>query len=168
MEGSPKRTRETVRPACRRTCSASQISKRLRHCPDLPRVFCCLLSVVSLGVCILVHYRTSDLQTRVSHLEEERQVYSAWFSMDQMEPAIFNRVDQLLTEKLKAHLPKVRAARGVPGGCMCPPGPPGEKGRHGRRGVPVWPTSVKYWDKDVETNPLPKAAKSWDRGIQFG
>lgn len=125
-----------MRPAFRRTCNASQISKRLRHCPDLPRVFCCLLSVVSLGVCILVHYRTSELQTRVSHLEEERQVYSAWFSMDQMEPAIFNRVDQLLTEKLKAHLPKVRAARGVPSGCTCPPGPPGEKGRHGRRGTP--------------------------------
>ncbi|XP_069744166.1 collagen alpha-1(XXIII) chain-like [Narcine bancroftii] len=135
MEGSTKRTRETVRPSFRRTCAASQISKRLRHCPDLSRIFCCLLSVMSLGVCILVHCRTSDLQTRVSHLEEERQVYSAWFSMDQMEPAIFNRVDQLLNEKLKAHLPKVRAARGVPGGCTCPPGPPGEKGRHGRRGV---------------------------------
>lgn len=28
----------------------------------------------------------------------------------------------LIPQKLKAHLPKVRAARGVPSGCTCPPG----------------------------------------------
>ncbi|XP_067876406.1 collagen alpha-1(XIII) chain-like [Heterodontus francisci] len=122
MEGSPKSTREATRPAFRRSCKASQISKCWRHCPDISGVVCCLLSIVSLGFCILVHYRTSDLQTRVSYLEEERQVLSAWLSMDQMEPTIFNRVDQLVDEKLKARLPKMRTHRSVPGGCMCPPG----------------------------------------------
>uniref|UniRef100_UPI00398F351E collagen alpha-1(XXIII) chain-like n=1 Tax=Pristiophorus japonicus TaxID=55135 RepID=UPI00398F351E len=131
MEGSGK----WPSPACRRTCKASQTAKRWRHWPDCSGLVCCLLSVASLGFCTLLQYRTSDLQTRVSHLEEERQVLSAWLSMDQMEPAIFNKVDQLLNEKLKARLPRMRTARSVLGACVCPPGPPGDKGRHGRRGV---------------------------------
>ncbi|KAJ8418282.1 hypothetical protein AAFF_G00139910 [Aldrovandia affinis] len=66
---------------------------------------------------------TSDLQSRVLNLEKERHTQlSAWLSLDQVEPIIIGRLDQILEEKLAARLPRVREAREVPHSCVCPPG----------------------------------------------
>ncbi|KAJ8250615.1 hypothetical protein COCON_G00225370 [Conger conger] len=46
---------------------------------------------------------------------------SAWLSLDQVEPIIIGRLDQILEEKLAARLPKVREAREAPHSCVCPP-----------------------------------------------
>ncbi|KYO42460.1 hypothetical protein Y1Q_0022291 [Alligator mississippiensis] len=66
---------------------------------------------------------TSDLQSRVSHLEADRSSQlPAWLSADQMETAILGRVDQLLEEKLKFSLPRHREVRETHQRCNCPAG----------------------------------------------
>lgn len=57
------------------------------------------VSLLSLVLSLLLYFRTSDLQSRVSHLEADRSTQlPAWLSADQMETAILGRVDQLLAE----------------------------------------------------------------------
>ncbi|OWK56061.1 hypothetical protein RLOC_00014380 [Lonchura striata] len=83
------------------------------------------VSLLSLVLSLLLYFRTSDLQSRVSHLEADRPTQlPAWLSADQMETAILGRVDQLLNEKLKFHLPRHREVRDTYQRCNCPAGPP--------------------------------------------
>lgn len=58
------------------------------------------ISLLSLVLSLLLYFRTSDLQSRVSHLEADRStpLPAACLSADQMETAILGRVDQLLAE----------------------------------------------------------------------
>ncbi|XP_053305901.1 collagen alpha-1(XIII) chain-like [Spea bombifrons] len=109
-----------------------------RKCSRFPALLGCgfaMVSVFSLVLSLLVHFRTSDLQSRVSHLEKQRYTQlSALVSTDQMEAAILGRVDQLLEEKLKSHIPKLREARDTSIKCLCPPGPPGARGKRGHNG----------------------------------
>ncbi|RMB93210.1 hypothetical protein DUI87_30332 [Hirundo rustica rustica] len=90
------------------------------------------ISLLSLVLSLLLYFRTSDLQSRVSHLEADRPTQlPAWLSADQMETAILGRVDQLLNEKLKFHLPRHREVRDTHQRCNCPAGPPGAPGEAG-------------------------------------
>ncbi|XP_068807299.1 collagen alpha-1(XIII) chain-like [Struthio camelus] len=84
------------------------------------------VSLLSLVLSLLLYFRTSDLQSRVSRLEADGPApqLPAWLSADQMEAAILGRVDQLLDEKLKFHLPRHREVRDVHQRCNCPAGPP--------------------------------------------
>ncbi|XP_056386668.1 collagen alpha-1(XIII) chain-like [Hyla sarda] len=97
-----------------------------RKCSRFPALLACgftLLSGFSLVLSLLVLCRTSDLQSRVSDLEKFRYTHlSALVSADQMETAILGRVDQLLEEKLKSHLPRLREVRETSVKCLCPPG----------------------------------------------
>lgn len=57
------------------------------------------VSLLSLVLSLLLYFRTSDLQSRVSDLEADRSTpVPACLSADQMETAILGRVDQLLAE----------------------------------------------------------------------
>ncbi|KAM4034444.1 uncharacterized protein ACNLHF_021070 [Anomaloglossus baeobatrachus] len=109
-------------------------------CSRFPALLGCgfaLLSVFSLALSLMVLCRTSDLQSRVSDLEKFRYTHlSALASADQMETAILGRVDQLLEEKLKSHLPRLREVRDTSVKCLCPPGPPGARGKRGQNGEP--------------------------------
>ncbi|KAG7462541.1 hypothetical protein MATL_G00185880 [Megalops atlanticus] len=108
-----------------RTCTEHPCKKRvLRNWKDLSGIaVCSALSLLSFGVCILVYLKTSELQSRVINLEKERDTQlSAWLSLDQVEPLIVGRLDQILEEKLAARLPRVREAREAPPSCVCPPG----------------------------------------------
>ncbi|XP_063020350.1 collagen alpha-1(XIII) chain-like [Melospiza melodia melodia] len=79
------------------------------------------VSLLSLVLSLLLYFRTSELQSRVSHLEADRPTQlPAWLSADQMETAILGRVDQLLNEKLKFHLPRHREVRDTHQRCNCP------------------------------------------------
>ncbi|XP_059333670.1 collagen alpha-1(XIII) chain-like [Ammospiza nelsoni] len=83
------------------------------------------VSLLSLVLSLLLYFRTSELQSRVSHLEADRPTQlPAWLSADQMETAILGRVDQLLNEKLKFHLPRHREVRDTHQRCNCPAGVP--------------------------------------------
>lgn len=110
----------------RRTQSKKQqsSSKQWRDWRDLCAVTVCIaVSVLCLGVCVVVFVRTSELQSRIVSLEQQQ--LSAWMlSVEQVEPVILGRLDQILEEKLAARLPKTREAREAPHSCMCPPGPP--------------------------------------------
>ncbi|XP_051778471.1 collagen alpha-1(XXV) chain-like [Erpetoichthys calabaricus] len=122
------------------TCNAYLCHKRIsRSCRDMPAViFSCTLSFITLGFCILVCLRTSDLQSRVLNFERERDTHlSAWISLDQIEPIILGRLEQLMEEKLSARLPRIRDTRDAPHSCVCPPGPPGARGKRGRNGDPA-------------------------------
>ena len=87
-----------------RTCSSVQhpCKKPLwRNWKDLSGIAICItLSLFSLGVCILVVLRTSELQSRIVSLEKQRDTQlSAWMYMEQqVEPVILGRLDQILEE----------------------------------------------------------------------
>ncbi|OCT71925.1 hypothetical protein XELAEV_18034902mg, partial [Xenopus laevis] len=95
-------------------------------CSRTPALLGCgvaLMSVSSLAFSLLLYLSTSALQSRVSVLEKQRVAQlSAIVSTDQMEAAILGRVDQLLEEKLKSHLPRLREVRDTSAKCFCPPG----------------------------------------------
>ncbi|XP_064172869.1 collagen alpha-1(XXIII) chain-like [Anguilla rostrata] len=122
-----------------RTCTEHPCKKRFwKNCKDLSGIaVCSALSLLSFGVCVLVYLKTAELQSKVFNLEKERDTQlSAWLSLDQVEPILIGRLDQILEEKLAARLPKVREAREAPHSCVCPPGPPGSRGKRGRNGDP--------------------------------
>ncbi|KAJ7324247.1 hypothetical protein JRQ81_017267, partial [Phrynocephalus forsythii] len=79
------------------------------------------VSFLSLVLSLLLYFRTSDLQSRVSHLEADRSApLPACLSADQMETAILGRVDQLLAERLHLDLPRHRESRDIHQRCNCP------------------------------------------------
>ncbi|XP_063819301.1 collagen alpha-1(XIII) chain-like [Pseudophryne corroboree] len=122
-----------------RSCNVTPCrTEDCRKCSWFPALLGCgfaVVSVFSLVLSLLVFSRTSDLQSRVSDLEKQQYTQlSALVSADQMETAILGRVDQLLEEKLKSHLPRLREARDTSVKCLCPPGPPGARGKRGHNG----------------------------------
>nr|XP_054359299.1 collagen alpha-1(XIII) chain-like [Pongo pygmaeus] len=72
------------------------------------------LTLCSLALSLLAHFRTAELQARVLRLEAER-------GEQQMETAILGRVNQLLDEKWKLHSRRRREAPKTSPGCNCPP-----------------------------------------------
>ncbi|KAL7890060.1 hypothetical protein AOLI_G00023180 [Acnodon oligacanthus] len=81
------------------------------------------LSLVAFGICVLVYLRTSELQSRVLSLEKQRDPeLSGWISLEQVEPILLSRLDQMLEEKLASRLPKTRETREAAHSCLCPPG----------------------------------------------
>ncbi|XP_078007717.1 collagen alpha-1(XIII) chain-like [Phascolarctos cinereus] len=99
--------------------------------PPLPRS-CALLggvSLFSLALSLLVHFRSAELQSRLGRLEAEQRrpppqqppQPPAWLAAHQMEEAILGRVNQLLEEKLKLHLTRRREPRDTSLRCNCPP-----------------------------------------------
>ncbi|KAA0717701.1 hypothetical protein E1301_Tti014522 [Triplophysa tibetana] len=108
-----------------RTCVEHPCQKRLwTSRKDLCGIFVCIaLCLISFGFCVLLYLKTSELQTRVLSLENERDPrVSSWISLEQVEPVLWSRLDTILDEKLAARLPKVRTARDAPHSCLCPPG----------------------------------------------
>lgn len=84
-----------------RTCSEHPCKKRFwRNWKDLSGITVGIVfSVLSLGFCVLVYLRTSELQSRILNLEQQRDTQlSAWISLEQVEPVIFSRIDQILEE----------------------------------------------------------------------
>ncbi|KAI3363183.1 hypothetical protein L3Q82_011550 [Scortum barcoo] len=75
-----------------------------RNWRDLSGVTICIaVAVLCLGVCIVVFVRTSELQSRIVSLEQQRDAHlSAWMlSLEQVEPVILGRLDQILEEGSK-------------------------------------------------------------------
>ncbi|KAM7408082.1 hypothetical protein PAMA_001979 [Pampus argenteus] len=99
---------------------------RWRKLKELSGVtICTALSLLCLGVCVVFSVRTSELQSRIVSLEQQQREaqLSAWMlSVEQVEPVIWSRLDQILEEKLAARLPKTREVREAPHSCLCPPG----------------------------------------------
>lgn len=96
MAGKPseeKRIRvEQQRPS-------KQLWKKWSHLPSV--MICVAACVLCIGVCIVVLLRTSELQTRLVSLEQRQRdaQLSAWMlSLEQAEPVILGRLDQILDE----------------------------------------------------------------------
>lgn len=84
-----------------RTCSEHPCKKPFwRNWRDLSGITVCIaLSLLSLGVGILIYLRTTELQSRILNLEKQRDTQlSAWITLEQVEPVILGRIDQILEE----------------------------------------------------------------------
>ncbi|XP_056652475.1 collagen alpha-1(XIII) chain-like [Monodelphis domestica] len=124
---------------------AAATAARAEPCPRPPLPRSCVLlggvSLFSLALSLLVHFRSAELQSRLGRLEAEQRrpppqqppQPPAWLAAHQMEEAILGRVNQLLEEKLKLHLTRRREPRDTSLRCNCPPGKeqPGQEGREG-------------------------------------
>uniref|UniRef100_H3AKF1 Uncharacterized protein n=1 Tax=Latimeria chalumnae TaxID=7897 RepID=H3AKF1_LATCH len=92
----------------------------------LASVLAGLLSVISLAYCIALNLKTTELHERLFALENGKAdllYYQApGFSMDQLNTAVRERVDQLLSQRSYEHLAKIRIAREAPPECSCPAG----------------------------------------------
>ncbi|XP_065411147.1 collagen alpha-1(XXIII) chain-like [Chrysemys picta bellii] len=100
---------------------------------------CLLLSLTSLGACLLLSAKTCELQGRVAALEERGS--PGWAAGAPLSPGpllalLQPHMEQLFQEKLGEGLAKLRTVREAPSECVCPPGPPGRRGKPGRRGEP--------------------------------
>ncbi|XP_073338441.1 collagen alpha-1(XIII) chain-like [Pagrus major] len=106
----------------RRTRGEQQQQPLWRHWRDLSgATISTAVALLCIGFCIVVFVRTSELQSRIVSLEQQQR--DAWMlSVEQVEPVILGRLDQILEEKLGARLPKMREAREAPHSCLCPPG----------------------------------------------
>lgn len=80
-----------------RTCVQHPCQKRLlTNWKDVCAVCVCL---ILFSVCVLLYLRTSDLQSRVLSLEKDRDPrISSWTSLEQVEPVLWSRLDQILEE----------------------------------------------------------------------
>lgn len=80
-----------------RTCAEHPCPRRMEVCGAV--AVCAALCLFSLGVCVLVYLRTSELHTRVNSLEKNRDPqHSAWMFLEQVEPVLLKRLDQMLEE----------------------------------------------------------------------
>ncbi|XP_064811901.1 collagen alpha-1(XXV) chain-like [Oncorhynchus masou masou] len=115
----------------------------LRCLVGFPTVVCFMLSLSSIAICLLMSFKTYQLENRLDVLELEKNTVfnppeSAFTREDgTVLPALRSSIETLLQERLSEVMPKLRTARDVPQECSCPPGPPGKRGRMGRRGDPV-------------------------------
>ncbi|XP_052374205.1 collagen alpha-1(XXIII) chain-like [Oncorhynchus keta] len=117
----------------------------LRCLVGFPTVVCFMLSLSSIAICLLMSFKTYQLENRLDALELEKNTVfnppeSAFTREDgTVLPALRSSIETLLQERLSEVMPKLRTARDVPQECSCPPGPPGKRGRMGRRGDPGAP-----------------------------
>lgn len=89
-----------------RTYKQQQPSKMRRNWRDFSGVTICIaVSAMCLGVCIVVLVRTSELESRIITLEQNRDAQlSSWMlSLEQVEPIILGRLDQILNEVSVLH-----------------------------------------------------------------
>ncbi|TNN55411.1 hypothetical protein EYF80_034361 [Liparis tanakae] len=89
---------------------------RWRNWRDLPGAMICIAaSVLCLGLCVVVLVRTSELHSRIVSLEQRQRdaQLSAWtLSLEQVEPVILGRLDQILEEgrrSLERHSVELRS-----------------------------------------------------------
>lgn len=85
-----------------RTCAEHPCPRRMEVCGAV--AVCVALCLFSLGVCVLVYLRTSELHTRVNSMEKNREPqYSAWMFLEQVEPVLLKRLDQMMEEVSGSH-----------------------------------------------------------------
>ncbi|KAK2832682.1 hypothetical protein Q5P01_016571 [Channa striata] len=119
--GSAGKLGKERRTRCDQQQPPSKLRRNLRDSSGV--TICIAACVLCLGVCIVVFIRTSELESRIVSLEQQREAQlSAWMlSVEQVEPVILGRLDQILDEKLAMRVPKAREVRDSHHSCLCPP-----------------------------------------------
>ncbi|XP_069754634.1 collagen alpha-1(XXIII) chain-like isoform X5 [Narcine bancroftii] len=109
----------------------------------LPTLVSLLLSIASVGFCLLLTVKIAVLQDKVKLLENQKRSISLQAARDNADLlfVLQKRIDQL-QEELSNTVGKIRTVREVTPECLCPPGPPGKRGRTGRRGAIGFPVSA--------------------------
>lgn len=103
MEENPK-WEAACKPVKEMTLGAQQSSKQqLRRTwkDQCGSAIYIALFVLSIGVCVVVFVRISELQSRILSLEQQQRdaQLSSWMrSLEQVEPVILGRLDQILEE----------------------------------------------------------------------
>ncbi|XP_078145142.1 uncharacterized protein LOC144542414 [Centroberyx gerrardi] len=122
-------------------CQCAPKSAVQRWLPGFPVAVCLLLSLSSITVCLLMSFKTYQLESRLQMEIDKVSIFhpphSAFLNEDgTLIPELSTSIGKLVEEKVVVLMPKVRAARDAGQECSCPPGPPGKRGRMGRRGDP--------------------------------
>lgn len=143
MDTTTNESMEEHKPACQ--CVPKSASHR--WLPGFPLALCLLMSLSSITVCLLLCFKTYQLESRMVTEMQKASVFHpphmAFLNGDgTLIPELENPIGQLVEEKVESMMPKVRPARDVGQECTCPPGPPGKRGRIGRRGEPGPPVST--------------------------
>lgn len=83
-----------------RTCSEHPCKKRAgANWQDLSGItVCVVLALMCVGFCTLIYLKTSELQSRIVRLESQRETLSGRITLEQVEPVILSRLDQILEE----------------------------------------------------------------------
>lgn len=137
MDTTTNESMEERKPVCQ--CAPKSSAQRLL--PGFPVALCLLISLSSITVCLLMSFKTYQLERRLTTEMQKASVFHpphmAFLNEDgSLIPELENPIGQLVEEKVESVMPKLRPARDVAQECSCPPGPPGKRGRIGRRGEP--------------------------------
>lgn len=91
------------RVSCEQQQQPSKVRRNWRDSSGI--TICIAVSVICLGICIVILGRTSELQSRMLNLEQQRDAQlSSWMlSLEQVEPIILGRLDQILDEVSVLH-----------------------------------------------------------------
>lgn len=97
MEEDPK-WGVPVKPGEARRTRGEQQQPLWRHWRDVcGATICTAVALLCVGFCVVVFVRTSELQSRIVSLEQQQR--DAWMStVEQVEPVILGRLDQILEE----------------------------------------------------------------------
>ncbi|XP_056238232.1 collagen alpha-1(XXIII) chain-like isoform X2 [Seriola aureovittata] len=122
-------------------CQCATKSAVQRWLPGFPIALCLLMSLSSITVCLLMSFKTFQLENRLQMEMDKASIFSpphrAFLNEDgTLIPELSSPIGKLVKEEMVVLMPKMRTTRDVGQECSCPPGPPGKRGRMGRRGEP--------------------------------
>ncbi|MED6286762.1 hypothetical protein CHARACLAT_009437 [Characodon lateralis] len=123
METTNSRSNGEDKPVCQ--CATK--SGVQRWLPGFPIALCLLMSLSSITVCVLMSFRTHQLENRL-HMEMDKAsiLQAPQRSFKNEDGALISElsapVRMLVEEKVAALMPKLRTARDVGQECSCPPG----------------------------------------------
>ncbi|KAG8004091.1 hypothetical protein GBF38_008180, partial [Nibea albiflora] len=98
-----------------------------RWLPGFPIALCLLMSLSSVTVCLLMSFKTYELENRLQMEMNKASVFhpphSAFLNQDgTLVPELSTPIGKLVDEKVVVLMPKLRTTRDVGQECSCPPG----------------------------------------------
>ncbi|GLD62132.1 collagen alpha-1(XXIII) chain-like isoform X1 [Lates japonicus] len=107
-------------------CQCAPKSAVQRWLPGFPIALCLLMSLSSITVCLLMSFKTFQLENRLQMEMDKASIshppHRAFLNEDgTLIPELSTSIGKLVEEKVVVLMPKVRTARDVGPECSCPP-----------------------------------------------
>lgn len=108
-------------------CQCAPKSAVQRWLPGFPIALCLLMSLSSVAVCLLMSFRTFQLEERLQMEMNKASIFQpqhrAFLNEDgTLIPELSSPIGRLVEEKVVVLMPKLRTTRDVGQECNCPPG----------------------------------------------
>ncbi|KAM9833858.1 uncharacterized protein ACBT44_008655 [Syngnathus typhle] len=109
-------------------CQCAPKSDVHRWSPGLPVAMCILMSLCSISVCLLMSFKTLQLEQRLKMELDRVPIFRAghgsFLNEDgSLVPELSASVGKLVEEKVMVLMPKIRTTRDVGQECACPAAP---------------------------------------------